>query len=202
MGTLYEININQRIQVEAGSIKIRDLVNTESPNPLGVAPVTLDFQIRIGQKYSSIIQLLREARIPIIFQTVCILDKTHIYNIVRVGAGNIPEVVLGSLTVYNDIVISYQYNSLLRENRIYASICPLPAMQQIKIKKSPTSKTKAHLLISRLTGTKKDRLSAEERSNLICITYKEDIMLNKPLYYLFSLGKDNNFRFNSIGYRM
>lgn len=196
------LNVSQDIEVKEYSIKIRDKLNKKSANPIGVVSVLPELQIRIGMSYKLLLECLKNANIYVFFQQIHHKNGVEIYSLMRIGLNGIGDEPLGAITVYNGIVVSYQFNQ-----RMGPGNTNLSAIQQIRI--GGTQENAAKLAVTAISALTKIKITKENwginmGDSGIQVYYKFDPMCNGKynLYYYLSQDSTNRYFVNTVGYSM
>lgn len=201
------LNTNQEIKVTEYSIKVEDKSNSNSSYPIGVVSLLAELQIRIGQTYDTFLECLNKVNMPILLNIGYKSGNISVIQVIRLGFGNTPELLLGVMTVYNGIIISYQYNDIRSTVGGKTQNLKISAMQQVRVPLATKDIEKTIVnLLSKITllEINKNNWNITNNGKALIMSYNKDTQLSckVPLNYYFSPDGHGNLFMNTIGYEL
>ena len=194
------LNETQFMIAKDHSIKIRDTTNPLSANPVGVVNIFPSFQVRIGQKFKDLTSAMNRVSTDIFFKPIFNKNGIMMFSVMLLDDG-IVRGPLGTLTTYNGIVVSYQFN------QNFKMPMQIAAIQTLRFRGD--TKTVAKNIAMTLSAMIKVKLSAQNwgirfDDASVNIYLKSDSMLPEKyrLYYFVSKDANGLYFINTIGYRL
>lgn len=190
------------IRVEGGANESALTSQANKKFRVGVVSLLPRIQIAVGQRIDTFLKALELSRTPLALQKIINNGQLDTYRVLRLQTGNIPEATIATVDTYMGIILGVTYNTEVLSNKEFRKLVKLSAMHQIVL--CPAGEPSRLLLATKcigvLTNVDRDKLIVKETKRNLMVRVNFKSKLEIPVYYIFSLGKDNKYRLSQIGY--
>lgn len=196
------------IIVDGATIRVQNIITTHDKHidsmmsAAGIVSILPMVQIVMGSSIGTFLRALELSRLPLALRKTSENNGYCTHDILRLPTGNVDEATIATISEKNGIIVGLIYNKDILGNVQFRKMVRLSAMHQIIIcnKEDKAKLVKATTCVSALTKIPRDKLTVVEKARSLRVRVNFKSKINLPLYYIFTLDKNNNYALSSVAF--
>lgn len=187
---------HSKVVIQDNSILIHRNTKKLGKETTGIVYIMSNVAIELGRPLKQFISALNNTRIPVVLQKVVTRGLFENYKVTRINTGNVPNVDLGIIEVYNGMIVGYIFDQKTLRNRDLLKYVKISALNRLCIRNTEdTSKNIESAL--RIILKTKNTIKHQSKKKIIVFAVKSKAY-KMSIEYKCVLGKDDKYTIRSV----
>ena len=185
-----------KIIVQDNSISVRRNIKKIGKETTGIIYIMGNVAIELGRPLNQFITALNSTRIPLILQKIVTRGLFENYKVTRLNTGNVPNVDLGVVEVYNGMIVGYIFDQNTLRNKELLQYVRSSALNRLCVKSTVDACDNLENAL-RIVLRTEENIRHISKKNIVVFSVKSKAY-KMGIEYKCVLGKDDKYTIRSV----